>query len=70
METIFRKYLGDDVILFTTDGGFGLKCGTLPSLFTTIDFGAGGDPKEQFATLRKVQAQGPLVRLCFFACLA
>ena len=33
--------LGDDVVLFTTDGdgpGF-LRCGTLEGLYTTVDFG-------------------------------
>ena len=46
LQATFEKHLGKDVILFTTDGGFSEKlveCGSLPSLFTTIDFGAGKD---------------------------
>lgn len=36
-----RRELGDDVVLFTTDGdGDGyLKCGTLPDVYATVDFG-------------------------------
>lgn len=36
-----RKELGEDVVLFTTDGdGDGyLKCGTLPDVYATVDFG-------------------------------
>ena len=65
LEAIFRKYLGNDIILFTTDGaGDGyLKCGTIPSLYTTVDFGAGGDPKMSFSIQRKYQPHGPLVRV-------
>ena len=43
LQDVFEQHLGKDVILFTTDG-FNEKmfeCGTLPSLFTTVDFGAG-----------------------------
>jgi len=36
-----KQELGDDVVLFTTDGdGDGyLKCGTLPDVYATVDFG-------------------------------
>ena len=44
LKNLFEKYLGDDVVLFTVDP-VGLKsditCGTLPSLFTTVDFEPG-----------------------------
>lgn len=39
----FRKYVGHKALLFTTDGagsGF-LKCGPIPGVFITVDFGAG-----------------------------
>ena len=38
---LFRQHLGDDVILFTTDGNTQtfLKCGAHPKLLTTTDFG-------------------------------
>lgn len=43
LQNLLEQYLGKDVILFTTDGDSEsfLKCGTLPSLFSTVDFGPG-----------------------------
>ena len=43
LKSLFEDYLGDDVVLFTVDGDQEslLKCGTLPSLFSTVDFGSG-----------------------------
>ena len=43
LQSLFKEYLGNDVILFTTDGDGEsyLKCGTLPSLYSTVDFGPG-----------------------------
>ena len=63
LETVFRKHLGNDVILFTTDGAgdWFLKRGALPSLYTTVDFGAGGDVEKYFAIQRKYQPQGPYI---------
>ncbi|NXA46701.1 BGAL galactosidase, partial [Nothocercus julius] len=39
----FRALLGPDVLLFTTDGTRAeeLRCGTLPGLYATVDFGPG-----------------------------
>lgn len=39
----FRYHLGNDVLLFTTDGANEnfLRCGTLQGLYATVDFGAG-----------------------------
>ncbi|XP_032218849.2 beta-galactosidase isoform X2 [Nematostella vectensis] len=68
LENLFRSHLGKDVVLFTTDGFAKsmLDCGTLPSLFTTVDFGAGVDPKVPFSILRKYQPNGPLVNSEFY----
>ena len=43
LQTLFEQYLGKDVILYTTDGSSDrmINCGSLPTLFTTVDFGAG-----------------------------
>ena len=40
---MLQESFGKDLILFTTDGDSEslLKCGTLPSLFSTVDFGPG-----------------------------
>ncbi len=43
LRTLFRLFLGEDVILFTTDGNTDKEmiCGTLEGLYATIDFGTG-----------------------------
>lgn len=63
LEQIFRSHLDNDVILFTTDSALPsiVHCGTLPSLFTTVDFGPDTDPAMAFKVLRKYQTNGPLV---------
>lgn len=38
---LFRAFLGDRILLFTTDGPEGLTCGSLEGLYTTVDFGPG-----------------------------
>lgn len=40
---LFRLHLGDEVVLFTTDGAsqFHLKCGALQGLYATVDFAPG-----------------------------
>nr|XP_045002833.1 beta-galactosidase-1-like protein isoform X2 [Jaculus jaculus] len=38
---LFRALLGDKILLFTTDGPEGFKCGSLQGLYTTVDFGPG-----------------------------
>ncbi len=43
LSLLFRAHLGDEVVLFTTDGpsvGY-LKCGSLQGIYATIDFGPG-----------------------------
>lgn len=43
LTQMFRSHLGDQVVLFTTDGaGLDyLKCGSLQGLYATVDFGPG-----------------------------
>ncbi|KAA0722046.1 Beta-galactosidase [Triplophysa tibetana] len=45
LASLFRSHLGEDVVLFTTDGaGVGyLKCGSLQGLYATVDFGPGAN---------------------------
>lgn len=38
---LFRALLGEEILLFTTDGPQGLKCGSLKGLYATVDFGPG-----------------------------
>ncbi len=66
LRRTFIKYLGEDAVLFTTDGysDADLQCGGIPALYTTVDFGA-GDPTTPFKQQRKFQSNGPLVGLSF-----
>ena len=68
LENLFREYLGNDVILFTVDSASEalLSCGTIPSLYATVDFGPGADPEKAFAILRKFSPKGPLVNTEFY----
>ena len=45
LSTLFRGHLGDEVVLFTTDGAglLYLKCGAIQGLYATVDFGPGND---------------------------
>ena len=67
LRETFIKYLGEDVVLFTTDGYSDqmLECGGIPKLYRTVDFGA-GDPTVPFKQQRKFQPNGPLVSFMWF----
>ncbi|VDN98773.1 unnamed protein product, partial [Rodentolepis nana] len=61
-----RFVLGDEIILYTTDGNSlsYLKCGSSDRrLFSTVDFGVDGarNPNESFKSLLEFQPHGPLV---------
>ncbi|XP_008057060.1 beta-galactosidase-1-like protein [Carlito syrichta] len=58
---LFRALLGDKILLFTTDGPEGLKCGSLQGLYTTVDFGPADNMTKIFTLLRKFEPHGPLV---------
>ena len=68
LEETFRKHLGPNVVLFTTDGASDsyLKCGTLPSLYSTVDFGITSNPEEEFKAQRDYEPRGPLVNSEFY----
>ncbi|KFO69682.1 Beta-galactosidase, partial [Cuculus canorus] len=59
----FRALLGSEVLLFTTDSAQAaeLRCGTLPGLYATVDFGPGSNMTEAFGAQRWVEPKGPLV---------
>ncbi|ERE75677.1 beta-galactosidase [Cricetulus griseus] len=58
----FRYHLGNDVLLFTTDGANEnfLRCGTLQGLYATVDFGAVKNITQAFLIQRKFEPKGPL----------
>ncbi|NXJ88162.1 BGAL galactosidase, partial [Corythaixoides concolor] len=59
----FRALLGNEVLLFTTDGTRAeeLRCGTLQGLYATVDFGPDSNVTEAFGAQRRVEPKGPLV---------
>ena len=63
LRDLHHKYLGEDVLLFTTDGNgdYFLKCGKIDNVFSTIDFGPGSDPYSSFKSQRVHQQYGPNV---------
>ncbi|KAI0240842.1 Beta-galactosidase [Lamellibrachia satsuma] len=65
----FIKYLGKDALLFTTDGnGIGyLNCGTIDGVYSTVDFGPGGNVTAAFEPQKMWDTQGPLVNSEFYA---
>uniref|UniRef100_A0AAZ3R5Z9 Beta-galactosidase n=1 Tax=Oncorhynchus tshawytscha TaxID=74940 RepID=A0AAZ3R5Z9_ONCTS len=68
LTSLFRSHLGNDVVLFTTDGaGAGyLKCGTLQGVYATVDFGPGGNVSAAFDAQRQAEPHGPLVNSEFY----
>jgi len=68
LKNIIVRSLGEDVVLFTTDGYTDdeLSCGTSSNIFKTIDFGTEITPRRAFAQQRKHQPTGPLVNSEFY----
>nr|XP_020030759.1 beta-galactosidase isoform X2 [Castor canadensis] len=68
LEKRFRYHLGNDVLLFTTDGAHEkyLKCGTLQGLYATVDFGAGQNITDAFLIQRHFEPKGPLINSEFY----
>ncbi|EFP02686.1 hypothetical protein CRE_12379 [Caenorhabditis remanei] len=66
LRDLTRAHVGDDVLLFTTDGSAEnlLKCGTVEGVFPTIDFGPTDNTKDiqsNFDLQRKFAPNAPLV---------
>jgi len=69
LQSFYREYLSDDIVLFSVDDGFRekeLKCGSLPSIFKTVDFGPTKDVLHGFDILKKLQPKGPLVNTEYY----
>ena len=65
LRDLFKKYLGNDTVLFTTDGNSPspLKCGAIDGVYPTVDFGTGGNINASFKYQRQYAPKGPLVNL-------
>ncbi|TWW58684.1 Beta-galactosidase [Takifugu flavidus] len=68
LAKLFRSHLGNEVVLFTTDGaGTGyLKCGAMQGLYATVDFGPGSNVTAAFEAQRHAEPRGPLVNSEFY----
>ncbi|XP_015234044.1 PREDICTED: beta-galactosidase-1-like protein [Cyprinodon variegatus] len=68
LRTLFRLFLGEDVVLFTTDGNTDkeMTCGTLDGLYATVDFGTDTNITVAFNRQRRFEPQGPLVNSEFY----
>ncbi|EHH51741.1 hypothetical protein EGM_11177 [Macaca fascicularis] len=68
LQKRFHHHLGDDVVLFTTDGAHEtfLQCGALQGLYTTVDFGPGSNITDAFQIQRKCEPKGPLINSEFY----
>uniref|UniRef100_A0A665WVG6 Beta-galactosidase-like n=1 Tax=Echeneis naucrates TaxID=173247 RepID=A0A665WVG6_ECHNA len=68
LRALFRYFLGEDLVLFTTDGNTDkeMTCGTLEGLYATIDFGTDTNITEAFSRQRRFEPQGPLVNSEFY----
>ncbi|XP_008576305.1 PREDICTED: beta-galactosidase [Galeopterus variegatus] len=68
LQKRFRSHLGNEVVLFTTDGASEkyLKCGALMGLYATVDFGVGSNITAAFLLQRKIEPKGPLINSEFY----
>lgn len=68
LQKRFHYYLGEDVVLFTTDGAHEkfLACGTLEGLYATVDFGVDANITAAFLMQRKYEPRGPLINSEFY----
>ncbi|XP_062373907.1 beta-galactosidase [Sardina pilchardus] len=68
LTSLFRSHLGNEVVLFTTDGAgvSYLKCGALQGLYATVDFGPGSNVTAAFSAQRYAEPHGPLVNSEFY----
>nr|XP_046273224.1 beta-galactosidase [Scatophagus argus] len=68
LTKLFRSHLGDEVVLFTTDGaGLGyLRCGSIQGLYATVDFGPSSNVTAAFQAQRHAEPHGPLVNSEFY----
>ena len=68
LRDLIRKHLGENVILFTTDGHYTgyVQKGMIPGVYPTIDFGTVDNVTFAVQEFRKIQPKGPLVNSEFY----
>lgn len=62
------KYTEGNAVLFTTDGPSGLRCGKIPDVYATIDFGPSDNKTidSYWRKLRDFEPKGPLMNSEFY----
>lgn len=68
LRTLFRFFLGENTVLFTTDGNTDkeMTCGSLEGLYATVDFGTDTNLTAAFQRQRRFEPRGPLVNSEFY----
>lgn len=68
LRTLFRFFLGENAVLFTTDGNTDkeMACGSLEGLYATVDFGTDTNITAAFQRQRRFEPRGPLVNSEFY----
>ncbi|XP_015431707.1 PREDICTED: beta-galactosidase-1-like protein [Dufourea novaeangliae] len=68
LRDITKEKIGTKALLYTTDGNSGnlLRCGSVPGVYATIDFGTNVNVTSSFETMRLYQPQGPFVNSEFY----
>lgn len=63
LRDLFLNHLQNKAVLFTTDGMSekDLKCGKIPGVYATIDFGINTNIRKAFNIQRKFEPKGPLI---------
>ncbi|XP_011494081.1 PREDICTED: beta-galactosidase-like [Ceratosolen solmsi marchali] len=68
LYNIFHRHIGENALLYTTDRVHekSLMCGSIPGVYTTVDFGSAGNVEENYKLYRKFVPKGPLVNSEFY----
>jgi beta-galactosidase len=66
---LFRQYLGDDLLFFTTDNmdESKLSCGKIDGAYATVDFGADADVDTAYDVQKEVETTGPFVNSEYYS---
>ena len=55
MYNLFTEHVRNKAVLFTTDGPYRrmMQCGTIPGIYSTIDFGSGSNVDNNIKMMRQ-----------------
>ncbi|XP_003399681.2 beta-galactosidase [Bombus terrestris] len=68
LRDIMRQKIGTKALLYSTDGANAnmLRCGFIPEVYATVDFGPNTNVTKNFEIMRMYQPRGPLVNSEFY----